>query len=61
MHDYHIDLIFKRLLIDSRWQEPNQLGACYIVHPIGSFREHVTGCSMDRKGQRIAGLFGLKG
>eukprot|EP00969_Alexandrium_andersonii_P272598 12047271-Alexandrium_andersonii.AAC.1 len=33
MHDYRIDLVFKRLLIDKRWQEPNQLGACCIVPP----------------------------
>ena len=56
--DYHFDLVLLRLLIEG-WQDPEQLGACYVVPPIGSFIEHVTGCSMDRPG-RIPGHWGCK-
>ena len=58
MKDYHFDLVLLRLLIEG-WQDPEQLGACYVVPPIGSFIEHVTGCSMDRPG-RIPGHWGCK-
>ena len=57
MKDWHIDLVLKKQLI-AGWQEPDQLGACYVVPPVGSFIEHETGCSVDRGG-RIAGMFGL--
>ena len=58
MKDYRFDLVLLRLLIEG-WQDPEQLGACYVVPPIGSFIEHVTGCSMDRPG-RIPGHWGCK-
>ena len=57
MKDWHIDIVLKRELI-AGWQEPEQLGACYVVPPVGSFIEHETGCSLDRAG-RIRGMFGL--
>ena len=46
-------------MLNGGWQAEDQLGACYVVPPIGSFIPHTTGCSMDRQGQRIAGLFGM--
>ena len=57
MKDWHIDIVLKKQLI-AGWQEPDQLGACYVVPPVGSFIEHETGCSADRPG-RIAGMFGV--
>ena len=58
IEDWHFDIVLKRKLIEG-WQDEDQLGACYVVPPVGSFIPHITGCSMDRKGQRIQGMFGL--
>ena len=57
LRDWHIDLVLKKKFIGG-WQERDQLGACYVVPPVGSFIEHETGCSVDRQG-RISGMFGL--
>ena len=51
--------MLKKLLLDEKWQFSENLGACYVVPPIGSFLEHQTGCSVGRG--RIAGLWGVEG
>ena len=56
IRDWHFDIVLLGMLNEG-WQDPDQLGACYCVPPVGSFIEHVTGCSMDRPG-RIAGHWG---
>ena len=55
--DWHVDLLFKKLLVNEDWQNTHMLGACYVVPPIGSFIEHESGCSKDRDVARIPGLW----
>ena len=56
MKDWHIDLILKKMLTES-WQSCEELGACYVVPPMGSFIEHESGCSKDRDTSRIQGMW----
>ena len=56
--DWHFDIVLLQRLVEG-WQAEEMLGACYCVPPIGSFVEHVTGCSVDRPG-RIPGHWGCK-
>lgn len=56
MKDWHIDLILKKMLNQS-WQSSDELGACYVVPPVGSFIEHESGCSKDRDTSRIQGMW----
>ena len=58
MKDWHIDLILKTKLTEG-WQHADELGACYVVPPVGSFIEHETGCSFDRDATRIEGMWDL--